>query len=65
MNLVEAYLTTNPTLKLSIKSISKRTGLKRKVVTYFVFNSSLLRKVDPLEVGSLKSKINVFTSNID
>ena len=63
MNLVEEYLTNNPTLKLSIKSISKRTGLRTKQVTYLCYHSKLLRQVEPLEVGSLKTKINVFTCN--
>ncbi len=62
MNKVEEYLISNPELKLSVKSISKRTSIKTKRVTYLCHHSNLLRQVNPLEVGSLKSKINVFTS---
>lgn len=62
MNLVEEYLTNNPTLKLSVKSISKRTGLRTKQVTYLCYKSKLLRLVKPIEVGCLKYKMNTFTA---
>ena len=62
MNKVEEYLTNNSSQKLSVKSISKRTGLRTKQVTYLCYHSKLLRQVCPLEVGSLKTKIKVFTS---
>tara|TARA_B100001094_G_C17996235_1_gene702776 strand:+ start:508 stop:699 length:192 start_codon:yes stop_codon:yes gene_type:complete len=62
MNQVEEYLTNNPTLKLSVKSISKRTGLRTKQVTYLCYNSKFLRLVKPLEVGCLKYKMNTFTA---
>ena len=62
MNIVEQYMSENPTLKLSVKSISKRTGLKTKQVTYLCYHSNIIRKIDPLEVGSLKTTMNVFTA---
>ena len=49
---VEKCLTTVPGLALSVKSIAKRTGLRTKKV----------RKIDPMEVGSLKTKMNTFTA---
>ena len=49
---VEQCLTTVPGLALSVKSIAKRTGLRTKKV----------RKIDPMEVGSLKTKMNTFTA---
>ena len=61
MNKVEEYLKNNPNLKLSVKSLAKRTGLRTKQVTYMCHHSKLLRKIDPLEVGSLKTKMNTFT----
>lgn len=61
MNIVEEYLINNKNLKLSVKSLSKRTGLKTKQVIYLCYNSKLIRKVDPMEVGSLKFKMNTFT----
>ena len=61
MNLVEEYLSNNPHLKLSTKSLSKRLNIKNKKVKYLCYNSNLIRKVNPLEVGCLASKLNVFT----
>lgn len=62
MNCVEEYLTNNKDLKLSIRTLVKRTGLKKKQVLYMCCNSNLIRRVNPLEVGSLRYKINTFTS---
>lgn len=62
IEIVEECLISNPKIALSIKSISKRTGLRTKQVTYICHHSKKLRKIDPLEVGSLKTKLNVFTS---
>ena len=61
MNVIEKYLSENKNLKLSIKSLSKKLNLKKKNVYYLCYNSKLLRKVNPLEVGSLAYKLNVFT----
>lgn len=62
LNEVEEYLLNNPMLKLSVKSISKRTGLRTKQVTFLCHQSKLLRQVEPMEVGSLKFKMNTFTA---
>lgn len=62
LNEVEEYLLNNPMLKLSVKSISKRTGLRTKQVTFLCHQSKLLRQVVPIEVGSLKFKMNTFTA---
>lgn len=62
MNTVEEYLSNNKNLKLSVKSIAKRTGLRTRQVTFMCHHSNLIRKIDPLEVGSLKTKMNVFTA---
>lgn len=61
MNKVEEYLKNNPELKLSVKSIAKRTGFKTRQVTYMCHHSTLIRQVDPIEVGSLKTVMNTFT----
>ena len=58
---VEKCLESVPGVALSVKSISKRTGLRTKQVTYICHHSKKLRKVNPMEVGSLKTKINTFT----
>ncbi len=59
---VEKCLESVPGVALSVKSIAKRTGLRTKQVTYICHHSKKLRKVDPMEVGSLKTKMNTFTS---
>ena len=60
MNKVEEYLINNPHLKLSVKSISKRTFLKTKQVTYLCHHSKVLRQVNPSELGCGKFKFNTF-----
>ena len=52
-------------LKLSVKSLSKRLKLKRRVVFCLVFNDSRIRRVNPMEVGSLARKLNVFTTQAE
>ena len=59
---VEKCLESVPGVALSVKSIAKRTGLRTKQVTYICYNSKKLRKVNPMEVGSLKSTMNTFTA---
>lgn len=48
MNIVEEYLFNNKNLKLSVRNIAKRTGLRTKLVTYICNNSKILRKVNPI-----------------
>ena len=57
---VEKCLKNVPGVALSVKSIAKRTGLRTKQVTYICYHSQNVRKVDPIEVGSLKNKMNTF-----
>jgi len=61
INPVEEYLISNPHLKLSIKTLSKRLFLKTRQTCYLAYKSKYLRKIDPLEVGSRKFKTDVFT----
>ena len=62
VNEVAEYLVNCPGLKLSIKSLSKRLNMKRRYVTYLAYNSSSVRKINPMEVGSLRTSITVFTA---
>jgi len=62
MNLVEEYLSENKELKLSLRSLSKRLDIRKKEVYYLTHKSKFLRKVNPCEVGSGSSRINVFTA---
>lgn len=59
---VEKCLESLPGIALSVKSIAKRTGLKTKQVTYICHHSKKLCNVDPIKVGSLKTKMNTFTA---
>jgi len=59
---VEKCLESVPGVALSVKSIAKCTGLRTKQVTYICHHSKKLRKINPLEVGSLKTKMNTFTA---
>lgn len=60
-NKVENLLCQNEGVKLSLKSISKRLKLKKRYVFFLIKNSGRIRQVDPLEVGSKKKEIMVFT----
>ena len=62
IELVEECLSSIPGLMLSVRSISKRTGLRTKQVTYICHHSNKLRQVEPMEVGSGKTKLNVFSA---
>lgn len=62
MNIVEEYLTENKGVKLSVRSLSKKLDIPIKQAYFLVCNSKLIRKVDPLEVGSMSYRINVYTA---
>ena len=60
-NPVEDYLSQNFNKKLSVKSLSKRLDLKRRVIVYLIHHSLKIREVNPLEVGSMKTVSGVYT----
>ena len=45
---------------LSGTTVAKRLGLKRAQVLKYCSKASFLERVDPLEVGSMKERLNVF-----
>jgi len=61
MNSVFALLNTTPGLKLSVKSLSKRLGIKKKEVFYLCFKDTRIRRVFGSEVGTNKNNLGVFT----
>jgi len=64
-NIVEDYLKKYPNIKFSIKSIKNELNLKKtSTAYYYAINSKNIRKVDPLEVGSGKKKISVYTYEV-
>jgi len=60
-NPVEDYLSKNTNKKLSVKTLSKRLDLKRRVIVYLIHHSLKIREVNPLEVGSMKTVSSVYT----
>ena len=59
-NHVEEFMLENKGINLSAKSISKRMGIKKKEVLFFINRSDIIENVDPLEVGSNKKFLNVY-----
>ena len=60
-NIVEDYLRNNRDKKLSAKTLKNRLDISIKAALFFANNSDYIERVDPLEVGSDKNTINVFT----
>ena len=63
-NPVEDYLSKNTDKKLSVKSLSKRLDLKRRVIVYLIHHSLKIREVNPLELGSMKTVSGVYTYSV-
>lgn len=59
-NHVEDFLKENKGINLSAKSISKRMGITKKEVLFFINRSNIIENVDPLEVGCNKKFLNVY-----
>jgi hypothetical protein len=51
----------NIKLILSVKKLSKLLNFKIRKVVYYCNNSTKLRKIDPMEIGSLKYTMGCFT----
>ena len=62
-NLVEKYLKQFPDKKLSLRTMQRELKLAKNCVFFLAMNSRKVRKVNPLEVGSDKHKLSVFTYN--
>ena len=62
-NPVEEYLKLNVNKMLSLRTISKNLKLKRKKTDYLINQSKNIKKVAPIEVGSGKTELNVYTYN--
>lgn len=61
MNPVYVYLQNASGVKLSVRTLSKRLNLKKRAVHYYCYKDPRIRNVKGFEVGTGKSKINVFT----
>lgn len=60
-NPVELFLFNNKNIIFSIKTLSKKLGLKKKTIYYFYKISNNIIKNKSYEVGSGKSNINIFS----
>jgi hypothetical protein len=61
VNIIENYLNENINKNYSVKNLSKKFNLNTKTTYYLIKSSDNIRIVDPIEVGSLKKKVYVFT----
>lgn len=50
----------NPHKILSVSTVAKKIGVKRKHLIYDMNKMSQLTKIHPLEVGSGKKSLNIF-----
>ena len=62
-NPVEKYLEQFPNKKISLRKIQRELKLSKNYAFFLAMNSKKIRKVNPLEVGSDKYKLSVFTYN--
>ena len=62
-NLIENYYCENAGKNLSLRKVSKLLNIKLKKSIFLANNSSLLKKVEPYEVGCGKKSILLFRYN--
>lgn len=60
-NPAEEFLASNKGVKYSVRTISKKLGINSKYTSLMLLNSPNIRKCEPQEVGSGKTRCNVFT----
>ena len=60
-NSAEEFLANNKGVKYSLRTICKKLGVSRKYACLMLLNSPNIRKCQPLEVGSGRTRCNVFT----
>ena len=60
-NSAEEFLASNKGVNYSLRTICKKLGVSRKYACLMLLNSPNIRKCEPLEVGSGRTRCNVFT----
>jgi hypothetical protein len=60
-NPIEDYYRENAGKNLSLKKVSKNLGIKFKKGVFLANNSSVLKKVQPIQVGCGKKSMLLFT----
>ena len=63
-NPVEDYLKNNMGKNLSVKKLQKHLNIRLRAVFFLIKNSNHIQKVSPLEVGSGKKVVNVYTYSL-
>lgn len=66
VNPVREYLKENPTKKLSIRYLKTHlTGpMNKRQIYYYCTHSNFIERAKPFEVGSHKTKLNVFNYKV-
>ena len=62
-NPVRDYIKSYPNVIFSRKALANKLNLHKRQVTYYAENSSMIRRCESIEVGSGKSKLNIYTYN--
>ena len=60
-NIVEEFMLENKNKNLSVKTISKRMNIRKKEVLYYIHQSSIIKNVDPIDIGCNAKHLNVYT----
>ena len=60
-NPVEEYLKANSGKKLALKTIYRDLAIKRKKTIWLIHQSDKIKNVSPLQVGSNKHFLHVYT----
>ena len=60
-NEVEEYLKENMGKNLSLRTIYRDLGIKRRKTIWLIHRSQNIKIVDPLDVGSMKRFLHVYT----
>tara|TARA_Y100000389_G_C17337710_1_gene451574 strand:+ start:90 stop:332 length:243 start_codon:yes stop_codon:yes gene_type:complete len=61
VSIIEDYLKENKNKKLSASTIYANLKIKRNKMTWILNHSKHIRRVNPVEVGSKKQKVHVYT----
>lgn len=61
INEVEDYLKENSNKKLSLRTIYRDLKMKRRKTIWLINQSNKIKKVSPIDVGSGKYSIHVYT----
>ena len=61
---IDEFMKTKSPQGVSVKTISRKLGLKRRSVIWYINSSGNFLKVDPIELGSNKTTVNVWKKSL-